>query len=108
MFDFADPNIQRGRRTESTIASQALLMMNHPFVIEQSRQAATNLLDNGESGTMDRVRHVYQQVLGRNPADDEMSVAVDFIQSGSQEEQHGRWAMLYQTLFQCIDFRYLN
>jgi len=32
VFDFADPNIQRGSRTTSTIASQALLMMNHPMV----------------------------------------------------------------------------
>ena len=47
VFDFADPNIQRGSRTSSTIAPQALLLMNHPMVIEQTNSAAKRLIDQG-------------------------------------------------------------
>ncbi len=119
VFDFADPNIQSGRRTTSTIASQALLMMNHPFVIEQSRSAANRLVGRmnepdqetgrGQWDTPSRVRQAYRQVLGRDPGSKEMAIAVDFIESASEDDDRlASWAMLYQTLFQSIDFRYLN
>ena len=44
MFDFADPSMVVGRRDVSTVAPQALFLMNHPFVLEQARQAARRLL----------------------------------------------------------------
>ena len=44
VFDFADPSMVTGRRNVSTVAPQALFLMNHPFVIEQSRAAARRLL----------------------------------------------------------------
>jgi hypothetical protein len=109
VFDFADPNIQRGRRTSSTIVSQALLLMNHPWVIERSRSAANNLLRNVGPDCLSRVEYAFGQVLGRKPTPDEMTVAVDFIVLDSEDKDDPeRWALLYQTLFQSIDFRYLN
>ena len=109
VFDFADPNIQGGRRNSSTIASQALWLMNHPFVSDRSREAALKLIGRGESETIERVGYVYRQVIGRAPSPEELSVAVEFVDSsGDGESTVDRWAVLYQTLFQCIDFRYLN
>ncbi len=109
VFDFADPNIQRGKRNSSTVASQALLMMNHPLVIQQARLAAKKLLENSASDTDARIRHAYLQVLGRPASEQEQAVAVDLIASaGDDGVEHVRWAMLYQVLFQCIDFRYLD
>ncbi len=45
-----------GRRNVSTVSPQALFMMNHPFVVEQSRLAARRLLAQpglDESGRID-------------------------------------------------------
>src|SRR5262249_31745509 len=36
-FDFADPSVVTGRRNVSTVASQALYLLNHPFPAEQAR-----------------------------------------------------------------------
>ncbi len=109
VFDFADPNIQRGQRTVSTVASQALFLMNHPFVLQRSQLAAEKLLRGDLTATADRVQYAYRQVLGRVPRDEELSVAVGFIESGGHNEHDpANWTMLYQTLFQCVDFRYLN
>ena len=109
MFDFADPNIQAGRRNSSTIASQALLLMNHPFVIEQSKLAAANALELDDKNVVSRVQRAYAQVIGRPPHEDELAIAVDFILASREGEQsQSRWALLYQTLFQSLDFRYLN
>src|SRR5262249_49678892 len=36
VFDFADPNVSTGRRNVSTVPTQALYLMNSPFVMEQA------------------------------------------------------------------------
>lgn len=108
VFDFADPNIQNGRRNASTVASQALIMMNHPFVITQSGLAADRL-SKAADGFDDagKIRYAFQQVLGRGPGTTELAISVDFIAS-SDPDDSTRWAMFYQTLFQSIDFRHLD
>ncbi|MDG1853668.1 MAG: DUF1553 domain-containing protein, partial [Verrucomicrobiales bacterium] len=45
VFDFADPNLVTGSRTTSSVPTQALFLMNNPFVREQSKMAAKKLMD---------------------------------------------------------------
>ena len=45
VFDMADPNMTMGRRNRSTLPTQALYLMNHPFVMKQSRLAAAAWLE---------------------------------------------------------------
>ena len=109
VFDFADPNIQRGKRTSSTIASQALLLMNHPFVITQSEKAATRLLETEPKSVSAKIEQAYLQVIGRPPSQRERKISEQFV--GNIEDatdDHQRWALLYQSLFECVDFRFLN
>lgn len=113
VFDFADPNIQQGRRSKSTVSSQALLMMNHPFVREQAIAAAERLTTGPIQNTNDRIDTAWKQVLGRYPTDDERAIAITFLTDASQNEQSGlnereRWSMLYHGLFQTIDFRFVH
>ena len=104
-FDFADPNIQVGQRTRSTTAPQALLLMNHPLVMQQAAAAAERLLAAGEMSVDERVVEVYRQVVGRVPSGVEAELARKFI--GNSEEA-ARWGLLYHTLFQSLDFRFLD
>ena len=104
-FDFADPNIQVGSRSSSTIAPQALLLMNSPFVIEQAKLAAENLLKRGELTHPERINRVYLQIVGRTPTAKERELAKSFIDDSLDVD---RWQLLYQTLIQSIDFRYLR
>lgn len=104
-FDFADPNIQIGSRSSSTIAPQALLLLNSPFVIEQSQAAAGELLKRSELTTDERISHAYLQIVGRTPSDRESTLAARFI---GDSDEVSRWQLLYQTLIQSIDFRYLR
>ena len=84
-------------------------MMNHPMVIRQARLAAENLRKNVAPDARDRIDYAYIQVLGRPPSSQERAVAVDLLGSaGNDGGELARWAMLYQVLFQCIDFRYLD
>ena len=43
-FDFADPSTLNGQRDQTTVAPQALFMMNSEFVLHQSRSLAERLL----------------------------------------------------------------
>ena len=113
-FDFADINGPVGKRTSSTVAPQALYLLNHEFVIQQSRKAAGRFLDTGSDDTS-RLRQVYQTILGRIPTDRESRIALDFLSISDSEpaaqrdeKRRENWALLLQTLFASADFRYLN
>jgi hypothetical protein len=115
-FDFADPSMVVGRRNVSTVAPQALYLMNHPFVLEQSRHAARRLLAETRTGYDDRQRldRVYRLALGRSPSDRERAIALEFlVQSedaadGSPLSPEDAWALVFQALFATIDFRYVD
>jgi hypothetical protein len=111
-FDFADPNQVYGKRNNSTIATQALYMMNHPFVMEQAREAARRTLAD-KSDDAARVEKAYWTTLGRAPTENEKKLAIGYlagppIDGGVENKQLDSWAQFYQVLFACLDFRYLN
>lgn len=113
VFDFADPNIQRGHRSASIVASQALWLMNHPFVMDHASQAARRLLSQPGLSRDQRIQLAYLQVLSRLPDAAELRAAIDLIGEAEREVSSvdsalRGWADLYQVLFQCLDFRYLN
>jgi hypothetical protein len=104
-FDFADPNLVLGRRNVSTVATQALYLMNSPFVMEQAKYAATAALaaDLDDAGRIDRA---YRTALGRPPTAKEREVALKFVAQAGDKQ--AAWERVYQALFGCIDFRYVN
>jgi hypothetical protein len=51
----------------------------------------------------EQIHWTYRQVLGRAPTLRELELSTEFVgQDGS------RWSLLYQALFQSLDFRYVN
>ena len=107
-FDFADPSVCTGRRNVSTVAPQALFLMNNPFVQQQAKATAQRLL--AEPGLDDAVRitRVFRVTLGRLPSTAEQKLAEAFIQGSDPKNPQEAWAQLVQSLFASIDFRYVN
>ena len=110
VFDFADINAPVARRGATTVAPQALFMLNHPFVIEQARHAADRTRRETPEATDDaRVAHAYRTVLGRQPRERERALALDFVAGATTAEaREAAWAQLHQALFASADFRYLD
>ena len=108
VFDFADPNIQGGQRATSNVASQALLMMNQPFVIEQASDAAKRLENVKLDGNDAMLNQAYAEVLGRRPTEQERLVMMELLAVTDPDRETSQWASVYQLLYQCIDFRYLD
>jgi hypothetical protein len=111
-FDFADPSLVVGKRSDSTVAPQALFMMNHPWVMEQSQSAAQKLLAAKLADDRERVARAYRLVLGRPPTDGEVTLALKFLPAESTASEAAKrteaWGRFYQALFASVDFRYLN
>ncbi len=111
-FDFADPSLVVGKRSDSTVAPQALFMMNHPWIMEQSQSAAKKLLAEKFADDRERVARAYRLVLGRVPTDGEVTLALKFLPAESTASEAVKrleaWGRFYQALFASVDFRYLN
>ncbi len=110
VFDFADPSVCTGQRNSSTVAQQALFMMNNPFVIEQSRATAQRLLNDAQLNDSARISHAFRLALGRMPTPGEKRIAEKFLQSSGKDakERLDRWGQFVQSLFASVDFRYVN
>lgn len=110
VFDFPDPNLSIGRRTVSTLSTQALLMMNSPFVMEQARMAAARLLAEPGIDDAQRLDLLYNRALGRPPSTSERQLATAFLQTARIDDASGqaRWASLVQAVMASLDFRYIE
>jgi hypothetical protein len=105
VFDFADPSTVTGRRNASTVAPQALFMMNNPFILEQAKYAAARLLEEPLSNDAARLTRAYREAMGRPPTDGERTVAARFLTDRAPKDA---WTSLFHALFASADFRYLE
>jgi hypothetical protein len=80
---FDQPNLINSceRRNRSTIAPQALLLMNNSFVLVEARKFAERLQEKVGADAQKQVEHAYQLALGRVPTAFERAKSVAFVQS---------------------------
>ncbi|MBN9122537.1 MAG: DUF1549 domain-containing protein [Planctomycetes bacterium] len=105
VFDAADPSTVTGRRNSGTVAPQALFMMNHPFVLDQSKFAAGRLLAEKHPDDAARIGRAYRLTLGRSPTVGEREVAQRYLKGKNEKDA---WAALFHALFASAEFRYVN
>ena len=67
-FDFPHPSEITGARPETTVATQALFLMNAPFVKDQARHLAGRLAKEESGDEHARIRRLYLLTVNR-PAD---------------------------------------
>jgi hypothetical protein len=116
VFDMADPNLIMGERDVTTVAPQALFMMNSPFVITQAHQMARRVLGTRGLNKDARIHLAYRLALGRL-ADEHEKEDIEHYLAGYQKAlesaapkenpQVAAWASLCQTLMASGEFRYL-
>ncbi|MEN3941841.1 DUF1553 domain-containing protein [Prosthecobacter sp. SYSU 5D2] len=112
VFDFADINQPIAQRTASTVAPQALYLMNHPEVIELARATASRMLQATTSAE-DRVHEAYRLCLSRSATDKELDIATDYLEASisgntTEEESRDAWARLVQALWATPEFRFVK
>ena len=107
LFDFPDPGTVNGNRADSTIAPQALYLMNSPLVLRATESIAEALLKEGDLTNAQRVQRLYAQVFNRPPTVKETQRAVVFINNFAQDRL-ASWQALSQALVSSNEFLYLK
>ena len=105
-FDFADINQPLGQRNVSTVAPQALYLLNHPFVAARARAAAEQTLSHCGDDTQ-HIVDAFRETLGREPSAHELEKCLRFLRS-APDRSVDTWTQLHQALFASLDFRYLD
>ena len=104
VFDFPEPELVTGRRGITTVPTQALYMMNSPFIVEhreESRGAVLKLANDDDA----RVAAAYQLMLARTATDEEVADGAAFLRRLSRHasEPLAAWTAFCQTLFASAD-----
>lgn len=115
-FDFVEPHVANGKRASTVIASQALYLLNNPFVTAQATAFAATVRRAG--GDADGVKAAYLRAFARPATDDEVSTALGFIErydtalAEKEKDAPARrakaWAAWCQVLFASSEFVYVN
>ena len=105
LFDFPDPNIVKGSRDVTTVPTQALYLMNSPFLIKQSKAAARLLLAGSLDSDESRVREFHLRALGRPASQADIDRATRYLRD--TEADLGRdeaWARYCHAVFASNEF----
>jgi len=86
-FDFANPDIETGKRYETTVPQQALFMMNNPLVVELARRLVNQIEFQRLSDDTDRIRFLYERIFQREPTDVEIKLGLEFVSDSPAPEQ---------------------
>jgi len=117
-FDFADPSTLAGQRDQTTVAPQALFMMNSSFVLDQVRVLAAQMTHRKDLELPTRLRLLYQLSYSRDPSEGEVARAAGYLerikttllQSGvaASEIELRAWISLCRALLSANEFIYVE
>jgi cytochrome c553 len=118
LFDAPDSLQGVGQRPITTVAPQALWMMNNPQVRKYASAFAARLKDAAGKSLADAVQRAYRIALGRDPTEKEQSQSVAFLDAqidsykqsgkGESEAQTAALSSLCQALFSLNEFIYVE
>jgi hypothetical protein len=117
-FDFADPSAPSGERATTTVAPQALFMLNSKIMADQTGHVADSLLADSALDDSSRIGQLYERALARPPSERELARAAEFVDryesqldaenlSGSDRRRRA-WQALCRSLLASSEFIYLD
>ncbi|MDB5320186.1 MAG: Protein of unknown function (DUF1553)/Protein of unknown function (DUF1549)/Planctomycete [Phycisphaerales bacterium] len=99
LFDAADPTAIIDRRIDSTVAPQALFLMNHPFTTARAKKLAA------QSATApDRITWLYETLFSRSPTAEESQLGQNYV---TQRANNG-WEQYCHALLCSNELFYLD
>lgn len=119
-FDKPDAQQSCSRRDRTTVAPQALALMNDPFVRTVATEFAIRLMKEGGPQPADSIRLAYRISLGRSPSPSELMSGEEFLahqvqdrksrdQTASEEQlRQLSLADFCQVLFSLNEFLYVD
>jgi hypothetical protein len=111
VFDFAEQGMVTGSRDTTTVATQALYLLNDPFVREQAEALAARTTARNELSDAERVVLAYRLVLGRPATAKEIARVSTYLGNYRVADPDARpdagWTSFCQALLASAEFRYV-
>jgi hypothetical protein len=101
VFDKPDSVGSCARRNRSTIAPQALILMNNSFVLMEAKKFAERLRTEAGADPNEQVDLAFQLALGRKPTAKEQQQSVAFVRSGELTD-------FAQVMFNLNEFAFIQ
>ena len=79
-FDAASADTSTSKRNVTTVAPQALILLNSDFLEQQSAAMADRIIRQGDSDPAAQITAAYRLALGRAPTAGELQVAAAFLE----------------------------
>jgi len=116
LFDAANPAMHVERRTVSTVAPQALFLLNDPSIAEAAKQVTQRSEISAEPDLARRIELLYKLVLGRVPSAREIEIGRTFVERTAEPLQREPgstelaepWAVYVQALLLSNEFLFLD
>jgi hypothetical protein len=105
-FDFPDPTTTSPRRDQTTVAPQALFLMNHPFVIAAASGILARPEIAAEHNADTKVARLYRLIYNRPPSKEDFSLAGEFLSEPDTKPDH--WLSFAQALLIANEFVFVD
>ncbi len=108
VFDFAENSLVTGSRETTNVPSQALYLLNSPFVHELARKTGQRVTASAPDEGR-RLQMAYRLILGRDPSAAEARSAREFFGKfpAGQPAREPAWSAFCHALFATAEFRHL-
>ena len=108
LFDFPDAKRHTEVRLPTTTPLQQLYLLNSPFLQQQAEEVARSVLEESEPGTVAVTGNLFRRILLRDPMSDELSDAINLVQSESGEVPRENWTFLAHALLATNEFLHVD
>ena len=105
-FDFPDPTATSPRRDQTTVAPQALFLMNHPFAIESARALLNRPEITKAPNTDAKIGQLYRLIYTRAPTAEDTATAREFL--AAHPAGSNPWPALAQALLMANEFVFVD
>jgi hypothetical protein len=110
LFDAADPTAIVEKRIDSTVAPQALFLLNNPFVQTQIKALAQRVIKEAPADDKGRIKWLYQLLYARPASKEEIKLglrALALARAGTKEKDVA-WEEYCQVLICANEFIYVD
>jgi hypothetical protein len=110
VFDLPNPDLVTGNRATTTVPTQALFMLNSPFVRKMTQSLGTSI-GKGDPSNEKVIQELYQRILIRDADSSDRQMGVSYLDRLMKQDGKSRQeaiASFAQVLFSSTEFRFIE
>jgi hypothetical protein len=108
LFDAANPEQSVESRTVSTVAPQALFLLNNTFVQTTAQSLARWVIERAPDDDAARIDRAYRRIYGRPPRTEEIQIGLSFLGGDVARGRNAAWFDYAHVLLCSNEFLYVD